>query len=132
VGLYLGSIDKFNTDLIARTEGAESPFFSPNGKEIGYWSAVEKKLMRTAISGGAAIPITNSNPIPAATWLEDNTILFSEREGKGIMRVSADGGTPTLMIRAGDNEGLAFPQILADGESVLFSFTRRSPVPMED
>ena len=48
-----------------------------------------------------------------------DTILFEQDEG--ILRVSANGGTPELMIPAGEGEQLRGPQVLPDGESVLFT-----------
>ena len=51
----------------------------------------------------------------------DDTILFGEAEG--ILRVSANGGTPALVIPAEQGEQMDGPQLLPDGESVLFSVT---------
>jgi serine/threonine-protein kinase len=48
-------------------------------------------------------------------------ILFGQAEG--IMRVSATGGTPELVIRAEKGETIDGPQLLPDGESVLFTVT---------
>ena len=39
------------------------------------------------------------------------------------MRVSANGGTPELVIPANEGEQVHGPQLLPDGDSVLFSVT---------
>ena len=44
------------------------------------------------------------------------------------MRVSANGGTPELVIKVNDGEQLDGPQLLADGESVLFTVTTATHV----
>ena len=62
-----------------------------------------------------------TNPF-GMSWERDNTILFGQPDG--IMRVSANGGTPELVIRAEKGEQVHGPQMLPDGESVLFSVTR--------
>ena len=51
-------------------------------------------------------------------------ILFGQSEG--IMRVSASGGTPELVIKANESERIDGPQLLPDGDSVLFSVTTAS------
>ena len=96
-----------------------TPFFSPDGESVGYWQAGE--LKRIAISGGAPIVICATLVPFGASWGTDDTILFGQREG--ILRVSANGGTPELVIPAEDGEQMDGPQLLPDGESVLFSVT---------
>ena len=53
------------------------------------------------------------------SWEADGTILFGD--AGGIMRVSANGGTPELVIPAAEGEILDGPQLLPDGDSVLFT-----------
>jgi serine/threonine-protein kinase len=62
-----------------------------------------------------------TNPF-GISWERDNTILFGQLEG--IMRVSAAGGMPELVVRAENGEQIYGPQMLPDGASVLFSVTR--------
>ena len=56
-----------------------------------------------------------------ASWGADNTILMGT--SRGILRVSANGGTPDLVIPATEGESMGSPRLLPDGESVLFSVT---------
>ena len=53
-----------------------------------------------------------------------NTILFGQRAG--IMRVSANGGTPELIVRAGDGEESSTARSLPDGGTVLFQCVKRA------
>ena len=80
------------------------------------------ELKRLSVSGGAPIVVsrTTSNPF-GATWTIDDTILFGQAEG--VFRVSADGGTPELVIRASPGERVFGPQLLPDGDSVLVTVT---------
>jgi serine/threonine protein kinase/Tol biopolymer transport system component len=120
-GLYLRAIDELQARLIPGTEiGLTNPFFSPDGESIAYEQSGE--LKRVSISGGVPIVICKTTTaLFGATWGPDNMILFGQPAG--IMRVPAIGGTPELVIKANDGEQLDGPQLLADGESVLFTVT---------
>ncbi len=120
-GLYLRPMGDLEARLIPGTEAALStPFFSPNGESVGYWQ--DGVLKRIAISGGAPVVIANiTSSLFGASWGTDNAIFFGQPEG--ILRVSANGGTPELVIPAEEGEQMDGPQLLPDGESVLFSVT---------
>jgi len=100
---------------------AWNPFFSPDGTWVG-WFDVDA-LVRAPVRGGAPQTITATTDRPAGgTWREDGTIVYATSEG--LFRVSADGGTPTLLIapdRTLDEALYAWPQFLPDGRSVLFT-----------
>jgi eukaryotic-like serine/threonine-protein kinase len=120
-GLYIRAMGELSSRPIPGTEEAlTTPTFSPDGQSVAYYQ--NNQLKRIAISGGAPVIIcAASNPF-GMSWGRDNTILFGQPEG--IMRVSADGGMPELVIRAEHGEQMDGPQMLPDGASVLFSVTR--------
>ena len=123
-------------DLEARlipgtSENLTSPFFSPDGQWIGYFtsppgqiSGGSGSLKKIAVSGGTPVVVCPATFPFGASWAVENTILFGQLAG--IMRVSANGGTPNLIIRAGEREQMYGPQLLPDGDSVLFSVTKDS------
>jgi len=120
-GLYSRSLEELTAKLIPGTEGdPEQPFFSPDGKWIGYFSAADGKLKKIGINGGAPVALCNPTKLFAgASWYEDNTIVYGQIPGD-IMRISANGGTPETLIKA-KSTSLLFPQILPDGKSVLYT-----------
>jgi serine/threonine-protein kinase len=122
-GVYVRSMDALEARLIPGTESLlGNPFFSSDGQSIGYFDG---RLKRIPLAGGAAVVICAATAtVFGASWTTDNHILFVLPEG--IMRVSADGGTPELVIRAAEGEQLYGPQMLPDGELVLFSVARSS------
>ena len=115
--LYLRAMDALEASPIPGTnENPSHPFFSPDGQWIGYWSAVDGQLKKIAISGGAPVTLApTSAPSGSASWGADDTIIWAEAEG--IMVVSANGGTRDLLV---PGEGLGSPQMLPNGESILF------------
>jgi serine/threonine-protein kinase len=127
-GLYLRSMDEIDAKLLPGTGGAgQRPFFSPDGKWVVFFSSIDNKLKKIPISGGAPVTLADISPYGSFDWNADDTIVYGQK-GKGIMRVSANGGTPEQIIKPAENEhNLVHPQILPDGKSVLF--TRVSPLP---
>jgi serine/threonine-protein kinase len=73
------------------------PFWSPDGQSIGFFA--ERKLKRTSIATGATQSICDVRAPRGGTWLTDDTILFAARDGAGIFRVPAAGGTPVQVTR---------------------------------
>ncbi|HTL06453.1 MAG TPA: protein kinase [Gemmatimonadales bacterium] len=78
---------------LAGTEGGVSPFFSPDGKWIGYFT-VDNKVKKVPVAGGGSVTIGEIiNPdYKAGAWLDDGTIVFSGDMNGSVKRVSADGG----------------------------------------
>jgi serine/threonine protein kinase len=127
-GLYLRSVDALDARLIAGTDkDSMQPFFSSDGQWIGYVSKSDLKLKKIAISGGAPVVICDTGPmVIGARWDSDNTIVYSDLLGGGVMRISANGGTPESLIKmsmadASKSGFPAAPQMLPDGKTLLFT-----------
>jgi len=120
-GLYLRTMGELEAHVIPGTEpDLAAPFFSPDGQNVAYWARRSNRLERIALSGGTPVPIANDvSNLRGASWGVDGTILFGQAEG--ILRVAADGGTPELVIPMREGEWFYGPQLLPDGDSVLFS-----------
>ena len=99
--------------------GARSPFFSPDGEWVGFW--INGQLKKVAIRGGAPVSLCEAQNPWGARWGADDTIVFGQR-GAGIMQVSADGGTPEVLISLPEtNEVGHGPQVLPGEKAVLFT-----------
>ena len=120
--LWLRSLDAVTAHSLPGTEGAESPFWSPDHRWIGYFA--DGKLKKIPASGGPSQVIAaNVADNRQASWGPDDTILFS-RGTTGILRVSSSGGmvTPVTELDASRQEGShRFPQFLPDGRHFLFT-----------
>jgi Tol biopolymer transport system component/predicted Ser/Thr protein kinase len=121
--LYLRSLDRFDTELIAGTEGGISPFFSPDGQWLGFFAG--GRLQKVPLSGGTPQIICEAPSYigNGITWGADGTIVFAQSLA-GLARVSAEGGHPETLTTPDFDEGEyahAWPQMLPDGKSVLFS-----------
>ena len=118
--LYLRAMDQMEATPVRGTEGgARSPFFSPDGEWVGFYS--RGQLKKVAVSGGAPVTLCDRGVLSGARWGADDTIVFGQR-GAGIMRVSADGGTPEVLIPLEGTEEVGHgPQVLPGEKAVLFT-----------
>ena len=120
-GLYLRSMDSFEPQvLLGDGAGIRLPVFSPDGQSVAYFES-PGVLKRLSLGGAAPVVITDGVSVPpdSATWASDGTIFFATAEG--ILRVPAIGGTPELVVPADESEWFDGPQLLPDGETLIFS-----------
>ena len=124
--LYLRNMaDEEFHPIAGADQNPGSPFFSPDGRWLAFWSSFGT-LKRIPVTGGAAIVICEcggSTPLGApygGTWGTNNEILIGGGPN-GIQRVSADGGRPETIISVDDGQSASNPQLLPDSEHVLFT-----------
>lgn len=117
-GLSLLSLDRIRAEIIPGTdENPQSPFFSPDGEWIGFWSQKNNKLKKISVHGGSPVDLCDVDWVFGAQWCEDDRIIYGDVT-RGIMRVSANSGTPEVLVEMGQ---CAFPQLLPDNKSILFT-----------
>jgi eukaryotic-like serine/threonine-protein kinase len=118
--LFARPLDRFESTPVAGSEGGSAPFFSPDGRWIGFYA--NGMLQRVSIDGGAALKICDTPAIWSASWGQDDTIVFAGAGTPGgLWRVAAGGGTPERLTTVdADNERQhAYPERLPSGD-VLF------------
>jgi len=98
------------------------PFFSPDGKWLGFWHAPTGTVRKVAVTGGAPVKICDAvSGIAGATWGPDGTIVFAWLD---LFRVSASGGSPTSLLKVDEGRGERFlrhPSFLPSGKAILFT-----------
>ncbi len=122
--LFLRSLSEMEArPLLSDSEvpGISSPFFSPDGQWVGFWSGQDSALKKIAATGGAALTISKADNPSGVSW-DGDQIVFGQGN-KGIMRVSANGGDPEVLAKVQPLEVADGPQILDGGKALLFSLT---------
>jgi Tol biopolymer transport system component len=122
--LHLRALDRLDDGLVIRgTEAAREPFFSPDGQWIGFQQGGQ--LKRVPLGGGAAISLSAASNPWGVSWDADGVIRYGQGAG-GIWQLSPTGGAPTQLIMVGKGEAAHGPQLLPDGEWLLFTFLQSS------
>jgi serine/threonine-protein kinase len=116
--LFLRALSQFDAKLIPGTEGANSPFFSPDGRSVGFFS--ENKLKRVSLQGGEPVTLCEARIPHGATWGTDDTIVLADSEGLSLSRVSASGGNKEVLPNKSADRAF-FPQFLPGDKAVLYS-----------
>jgi serine/threonine-protein kinase len=111
----------------AGTDNSNSPFFSPDGQWLGFWTgAVDSgaigELKKMRLDGSPAVTLAKVPPLRGATWAS-NDIVFATNESEGrLWRVPVAGGMPEVLTRldSKDRRSHSLPHMLPDGRGVFY------------
>ncbi len=120
--LYLRSIDRMESVVLRGGDGFE-PFFSPDGRWVGFYDFDNATLNKVSTAGGPPARLTVSpRVIRGATWGTDDQIVFGT-EGGGLLRVSGDGGEREVLTTLDPDQDVTshtWPFVIPDRQAVLF------------
>ncbi len=120
--LVLRRLDRDEFTTLAGTEGATTPFFSPDGLWVGF--VANNELRKVRLDGSTPTTIVRETGfIGNPSWSANDTIVYGAFAG-GLFRVSAAGGAVERLTepRRDVNEvGHTDPQVLPGGRSILFT-----------
>lgn len=117
--IWIKTLDLEKPERLPDTQGASSPFWSPDGRSVAFYA--NGKLKRKSLSAGPAQILCDANPQGInGTWNAAGIILFSEWGTRRILQVPDSGGTPQV-VRQADVNPLAWAHFLPDGRHFLFT-----------
>jgi predicted Ser/Thr protein kinase len=121
--LFLRPLDQFDVKPLPGTEDATSPFFSPDGRWVGF--VVQRRLFKAATDWGAPVLIAEVEESgDGACWSRDDRIVYGS--ASGLMMVPAGGGKPSRLTSLGAGEvNHSQPRFAAGGNAVLFTAISR-------
>jgi serine/threonine protein kinase/Tol biopolymer transport system component len=120
--LFLRPIDRLDAEELTETSIAPQPFFSPDGRWVGFQS--EGALKKIAVGGGAPISIASVQALTGAFWAEDDHIVLVSGIRSPVSRVAASGGElreVTTFDSARGESSHRYPEVLPGGRVVMFT-----------
>ena len=123
--LWIHSMREGAARPLEGTEGAVSPFWSPDSRFVGFVARDAGEIRKIEASGGPARTVCPGRVEGAPTWGRDGTILFTQFLD-GIHRVPGEGGTPvrvTTVDKARYELNHYWPNFLPDGRRFTYLVT---------
>ena len=131
-GLMVRAIDQLDAVPLRDIANVRNPFFSPDGRWIGFFSqSAAGELKRVSPAGGSPLLVSRYSGAPrGASWGPDDSIVFATTDpSSGLLRVSATGGQSTVLTTPdtahGEGDHL-FPSVLPGGQAVLYTIAATS------
>jgi serine/threonine protein kinase len=118
--LWLRSLDSLTARPIADTEGASTPFWSPDSRWVAF--VANGKLKKIDASGGTAVTLCES-ALAGGTWSRDDILLFTQTTTRSLAQVRGTGGVAARVttIDANAHEtGHVSPVLLPDGRHFVY------------
>jgi eukaryotic-like serine/threonine-protein kinase len=126
--LWIRSLAAGAAQQLTGTEGATSPFWSPDSRQVGFFQA--SKLKSVDPSSGAVQIVCDAPGSGGGAWNNRGAIIFTGYQlgntpsaGLGIFKVPALGGEPQLVTKG---NAPFWPSALPDGDHFMFFSTGNS------
>jgi Tol biopolymer transport system component/tRNA A-37 threonylcarbamoyl transferase component Bud32 len=120
--LYLRPLGVAEATPIAGTEGAKSPFFSPDGRWLGFFA--QAKLKKVTVGGTALEVLADAPAARGGAWGVDDVLYFAPTNAASLWSVPAAGGAATEVTHLRREAGEIshrWPEFLPDGKTLLYS-----------
>ncbi len=124
--LWMRAFDSEEAAPLPETQGAAYPFWSPDGKFIGFFAG--GKLKKLATAGGPAQVICDAPSGRGGSWNSDGVIIFAPSIYAPISRVSSAGGAVSPVTRMDRPREITqrWPSFMPDGRHFLYVSRRSS------
>jgi len=122
--LWVHPLDALEAFSIPRTENAYFPFWSPDGRSLGFFANGKLKTIEASNSPAPPRVLADVFEGRGGSWSGDGTILYSPGYGAPLYRVSSSGGKPAAVTRLDEKGGERshrWPLFLPDGRRFLYS-----------
>jgi serine/threonine-protein kinase len=109
-------LDRLDAEPIPGTTGGLDPFFSPDGRTVGFFSG--GKLRTVNLADGRSVTLADVPTARGATWSDDGFIYYAAGTTGGLLRVrETGGGKPESVTQTTGSH--RWPSALPDGAGVL-------------
>ena len=102
--LWIRPLNSLKATPLENTDDALAPFWSPDGKFIGFFAG--KKLKKIAVEGGQPVVLCETDGLAGGgAWSEAGVIVFGRSFYDSLYRVPAGGGNAERLTRLDTSRG---------------------------
>jgi Tol biopolymer transport system component len=118
--LWVREVTGLHARALAGTEGATFPFWSADGRSLGFFAG--GKLKTISVEGGIPTVLCDAPAGRGGTWGTAGTIVFSPQFESALAQVPASGGTPkpATVMDTSKHDSHRWPYFLPDGRHFLY------------
>jgi len=132
-GIYVRPLSALETKVVRGTEGLfnlTDPAFSPDGRDIVFYSGADRALRRVPVAGGAPVTLCKALDPSGVSWMNEGILFTTGNEDAAarrygghhrILQVSPNGGVPKPLVTLENGERVGRPQFLPGGRQLLFT-----------
>jgi serine/threonine-protein kinase len=117
--IHVRQLDAPAVIAIPGTEGASSPFFSPDGQWIAF--VASDSLKKVLINGGSLPTRLTSATDRGGVWLDDDTIVYALNRISPLFRIAAAGGEASQLTKIALGGTHRFPTFIPGRRAVIFT-----------
>jgi Tol biopolymer transport system component len=117
-GLAVRTLQSSALRPLSGTDGAASPFWSPDSRKIAFFA--DSRLKTVDATGGAVQNLAEAPVGRGGAWSSNGTILFAPNISTPLMKVSSSGGTPSPATKLEKDGSHRWPSFLPDGNRFLY------------
>ncbi|MEQ1894646.1 MAG: protein kinase, partial [Planctomycetota bacterium] len=131
--LFVRRLDTLEGVMLAGTEEATSPFFSPDGRWLAFFAG--GKLCKVAVTGGEPIELADAGLNRGGVWCPDGTIVYAPSTTSGLFTLASQGGMTRALTEldpARQERSHRWPALLPGGEIAFTVGTKDQPASYDD
>lgn len=124
--LWIRSLESGEAHPLEGTENGTFPFWAPDSRRIGFFSAGKLRVMD--IAGGAPVPLCDASNPRGGAWSNKGVLLFTPSIREGLYQIPATGGTPVAVTKVdtAKHSTNRWPQFLPDDDHFLYLATNHA------
>ena len=123
--IHLRTLGSLQAQPIPGTETGISPFFSPDGERLGFFSMLDSKLKLVELQSGAVTPLVQVSTPRGGVWREGRCdLLWTRYPRRGVWSINSDGSNNVQVTVPDAEQGERshrYPDLLPDGRTILLT-----------
>lgn len=117
--LWMRELDSLSAEALPGTEDGSFPFWSPDGKELGFFT--QQQLKKVNLASRQVKVICGVNSPRGGAWSKDGVILFARSTQEPLYKVSSAGGAPVPLTSLQKGQTThRWPAFLPDQKHFVF------------